>query len=276
MNVIVFGSIGYGGFEDIEQFYDVLSSKGYKLIKHIQAEGMDYRHVKDFRDEKIISEKITQHDVKYIQYADVAVVLTARASWGSAIEMYEAKKQGKFIIVYAENEIPTPWIISYSDAVVKSKDDLFKCLEWCEQQLKKICYLCKSKNNVRYIPKLKKYCCSNCQMQKIKDNFGSITHSIQAIETQLDSTSQKLLKKMGETTEVKQVVFGLREIRKIQEYFPIQERSIKRSYDSVDDDGNYTPHLSKQNWSKFKKLKEIESGKQKLLSQQTELRSGSL
>ena len=58
----------------------------------------------------------------------------------------------------------------------------------------------------------------------------------------------------------------MRIIRRLQsKYYPVKTRSIKRSIDSVDENGHYKPELSKQNWRKFKKLQDIKKGKQKVI-----------
>ena len=62
------------------------------------------------------------------------------------------------------------------------------------------------------------------------------------------------------------VIQALKKTRKIQSrYFPIIERSIKRYYDSVDQSGNYKPHLSKSNYPKYKRLRDIKKGLQEVL-----------
>ena len=136
------------------------------------------------------------------------------------------------------------------------------------------CPQCKrDSNEIVYFPdkskdtsKKKRPVCLDCTSKKTRQNWTKITRTIQATETQLDSASQKLLRQLGPTEEVKKVIFGLKQVRKIQDgYFPIQERSLKRVYDSVDKDGNYSPHLSKQNFKKYRKNQDIKKGKQDTL-----------
>ena len=119
------------------------------------------------------------------------------------------------------------------------------------------CVICGSSENILYIPKLKKYKCKDCLIDKIRKNLTQIIHKVQGIETQLDSASQK--------PNQKKVIQSLHDIRWIQEFFPLQERSLKRSYDSVDENGDYLPHPSKQNWKKFKRNQDIKKGKQKVM-----------
>ena len=94
-----------------------------------------------------------------------------------------------------------------------------------------------------------------------------LTNGLQAIETQLDSASQRLAFLYGrDNAEIKKVTLAMRIIRRLQsKYYPVKTRSIKRSIDSVDENGHYKPELSKQNWHKFKKLQDIKKGKQKVI-----------
>ena len=122
-------------------------------------------------------------------------------------------------------------------------------------------------DKTRDTTKKKKPVCLDCVMKKTRQNMIKITRLLQSTETQLDSASQKLMNKLGMTEEVKKIIFGLKSVRAIQDgYFPIQERSLKRNYDSVDKNGNYVPHLSKQNFRKFKIQSDIKKGKQSVLT----------
>lgn len=102
---------------------------------------------------------------------------------------------------------------------------------------------------------------------KVKENWTNIVHEIQATETALDSASQRLIKILGaDNLETRKVIQSLKSVRRIQSrYFPIQERSLKRYYDSVDSSGNYKPHLSKQNYPKYKRQRDIQKGKQAVI-----------
>ena len=96
---------------------------------------------------------------------------------------------------------------------------------------------------------------------------AEIESGLQAIETQLDSASQRLAFLYGkDDAEAKKVIMAMRITRRIQsKYYPNKTRSIKRSIDSIDENGHYKPQLSKQNWHKFKKLQDIKKGKQKVI-----------
>jgi len=90
----------------------------------------------------------------------------------------------------------------------------------------------------------------------------------QAIETLLDSASQRLaFLYTKDNTETKKVIKALRIIRKLQRrYYPNKSHSLKRFSDSIDENGNYKPHLSKQNYPKYKKMRDIKKGIQSRLT----------
>lgn len=124
MKIMVCGSIGYGGIERIRDLQQFLLQEGFDIIDHISEEGMDYSDIKDFRFKRDLSERIVKHDLKFVDKADILVVLLEGPSFGTAIEMHEAKTKGKKVISLAEDEIPTPWPIFFSSDVYVSKDEL--------------------------------------------------------------------------------------------------------------------------------------------------------
>jgi hypothetical protein len=103
-------------------------------------------------------------------------------------------------------------------------------------------------------------------MIKIYKNYG-LESGFQAIETLIDSASQRLAFLHGkDDPETRKVISALKIIRMLQsKHYPVKTRSIKRSIDSIDKNGNYNPHLSKQNYPKYKKMRDIKKGLQKTL-----------
>lgn len=77
---------------------------------------------------KELAAKIVAHDLEYVGRADIVVVLANKASYGTAVEMFVARQFGKKVILLAENEIPTPWPINFSDYVVTSQESLITLL----------------------------------------------------------------------------------------------------------------------------------------------------
>ena len=85
---------------------------------------------------------------------------------------------------------------------------------------------------------------SNYKTRKEQRRDCELENGLQAIETQLDSASQRLAFLHGkDNAETKKVILAMRITRRLQsKYYPVKTRSIKRSIDSVDEKGNYKPH----------------------------------
>lgn len=130
MKIMVCGSIGYGGIDEIRQLYLFLVKEGFDIVDHIVSKGMDYSNTKDFRNMKDLSDQIVASDLEFINKSDVLVVLANKPSYGTGIEMYVAKNTGKRIILFAKDPVPTPWPVHFSDEVVTSEQELIKSL--CE------------------------------------------------------------------------------------------------------------------------------------------------
>ena len=126
--IIVCGSIGYGGIDTIKEIRDLLRKNYFNIIDHISKEDMDYTDIRDFRDDKSLSEKIVKHDLEYIDQADIIVVITERPSFGTAIEQYHAYSKKKVVVLFSEKPVPTPWPIHFSTYIAKSKEELIKIL----------------------------------------------------------------------------------------------------------------------------------------------------
>ena len=134
---MVCGSIGYSRrAHDIEDMYTFLQSKGFSIVDHIvrKEEGMDYSNVMDFRNKLDLSRKIVEYDLEYVKKADVIVVIANEPSYGTAIEVFFAKKSGKKVILLAKDPVPTPWPINFSDYIVKDEDQLIELLHQLQNQ----------------------------------------------------------------------------------------------------------------------------------------------
>jgi nucleoside 2-deoxyribosyltransferase len=126
---MVCGSIGYGGVDKIRRMYAALHQKGFDIVDHLVHKGMDYSDIRDFRDKKELSQQIVSHDLQFMEKADVIVVVADRPSYGTGIEMYIAKNSNKKVILLANDPVPTPWPVNFSDYVVGNEDELIMLLE---------------------------------------------------------------------------------------------------------------------------------------------------
>ena len=131
---MVSGSIGYGGIDEIGRLYSFLLKEGFGIVDHLVSKGADYSDIKDFRDKKKLSHQIVNHDLEYVEKADVLVVLGNRPSYGAAIEMFIAKSSGKRVVLLAKDPVPTPWPINFADDITTSEEELFKVVERLEQE----------------------------------------------------------------------------------------------------------------------------------------------
>jgi hypothetical protein len=89
---------------------------------------MNYSGVTDFRNRRELSKEIVTHDLQYIQKADVLVVLGVLPSYGTGVEGYKAKEKGKIVILFAEQPVPTPWPVYFSDYIVTNESELIDLL----------------------------------------------------------------------------------------------------------------------------------------------------
>jgi hypothetical protein len=128
MQIMVCGSIGYGGINEIRQLYLFLRREGFGIVDHLMDEIMDYSNIKDFRYRNDLSRKIVNHDFEYVKKADLLIVLSSTPSYGAAIEMYVAKNSGKPVILFAKEAVPTPWPINFSDYIITTEEELITLL----------------------------------------------------------------------------------------------------------------------------------------------------
>lgn len=126
---MVCASIGYGGINKIKELYSKLKHEGFDVVNHIDEEQMDYSNVKDFREQKDLAKKIVEHDLNYLEKADIVIAISNNIpSFGTGIEMYVAQKLRKKVILFSTSELPTPWPVSFSDLVVTNENELFSFL----------------------------------------------------------------------------------------------------------------------------------------------------
>jgi nucleoside 2-deoxyribosyltransferase len=135
LRVMVCGSIGYGGVDEMRRMYSFLLEEGFDIVDHLVHKGMDYSDIRDFRDKKELSQQIVIHDLQFVEKADVIVVIANRPSYGTAIEMYMAKNSNKKVILLAGDPVPTPWPVIFSDYVVRNEGDLITLLEELRKEI---------------------------------------------------------------------------------------------------------------------------------------------
>ena len=127
MKVIVCGPVAYGNIQRIKELQNFLRQNGFKVVDQFQ-QGMDYSDVKDFRDKRELAVSIVKNDLYNIKNCDVIIAICDQPSFGTAVEIYYAKKLGKKIVVFSEKSVASPWPIAFSDYIVKSREELVKVL----------------------------------------------------------------------------------------------------------------------------------------------------
>ena len=135
LRIMVCGSIGYGGVDEIRRMYSLLHQEGFDIVDHLVHKGMDYSDIQDFRDKKELSQQIVSHDLQFVEKADIIVVIANRPSYGTAIEVYIAKNSNKKVILLANDPVPTPWPVNFSDYVVRNEEDLIMLLEELRKEI---------------------------------------------------------------------------------------------------------------------------------------------
>ncbi len=121
MRVLVCGSIGYGGVDEIRDIQAFLRSEGFEVIDQLDV---DYSDVDDFRDKPDLCRKIVEHDLHLCQEADVIVLVASYPSFGAAVEAALASMTGKPVVSYCPTQLKSPWPLYLSRSVVTSKSEL--------------------------------------------------------------------------------------------------------------------------------------------------------
>ena len=128
MKLLVCGPVAHGNIRKIRELQNFLKEEGFNVIDQFREEEMDYSSIRDFRDKKRLAERIVENDLKFVEECDVIVAICDKPSFGTAIEIYYAKKLGKKVIVLNEEAQPSPWPIAFAEQVVRSKEELIKIL----------------------------------------------------------------------------------------------------------------------------------------------------
>ncbi len=124
MKVIVCGSIGYGGIEEIKEIQDYLREKGFEVLDQLEL-TID---LDDFRDKKELWSEIVKRDIEYCEKADVIVFLVKYPSFGAMAEVVISAMKGKKVIAYCPDKVKSPWPLYFSTCVAKSKEELIRLL----------------------------------------------------------------------------------------------------------------------------------------------------
>ena len=84
----------------------------------------DYRGV-----ERDHVNEIVCGDLLDIADSDIILVNAARPSWGTAMEVLYSSQRGKFVLIVCPDDHPSPWLISFSDVIVKDFKEACRLLK---------------------------------------------------------------------------------------------------------------------------------------------------
>ena len=126
MKVIVCGSVGYGGIEEIRRLQQLLREKGYDVIDQLK---LDYSDIDDFRDKPELWSEIVRNDLEFCGKADVIVLIATNPSFGAMAEVVISSLKGKPVIAYCPKAVKSPWPLYFATAIAKNDEELIKALE---------------------------------------------------------------------------------------------------------------------------------------------------
>ncbi len=126
MKVIVCGSVGYGGIDNIRKLQRFLKERGYDVLDQLK---LDYSEVDDFRDKPELWSKIVRNDLDFCEKADVIVLIATNPSFGAMAEVVVSAMKGKPVIAFCPKAVKSPWPLYFATAVAKSGEELLSVLE---------------------------------------------------------------------------------------------------------------------------------------------------
>lgn len=126
MKIIVCGSVGYGGIDDIRWLQRFLKERGYDVLDQLK---LDYSEVDDFRDKPELWSKIVRNDLDFCEKADVIVLIATNPSFGAMAEVVVSAMKGKPVIAFCPKAVKSPWPLYFATAVAKSEEELLNVLK---------------------------------------------------------------------------------------------------------------------------------------------------
>jgi nucleoside 2-deoxyribosyltransferase len=110
---------------------DVCVKLGFEVIDPWMRERVLYNGTEECWWNKVPTFDFVQRDLDDADRCDIMVVYLPILSAGACMEMFYAKRKGKKVVVVSEMGCLSPWIVAYSDMIIKSFNQL-------EEALKKI------------------------------------------------------------------------------------------------------------------------------------------
>ncbi|HYA77496.1 MAG TPA: nucleoside 2-deoxyribosyltransferase [Verrucomicrobiae bacterium] len=108
---------------------EILVRAGFEVIDPWKREKVLYKGDERCWWDKVPTFDFIQRDLDDADRCDIMIIYLPILSAGACMEMFYAKSKGKKTIVVSEMDCLSPWIIAYSDSVVKSFSQLEDALK---------------------------------------------------------------------------------------------------------------------------------------------------
>ncbi len=126
MKVVVCGSVGYGGIEEIGRIQRFLKEKGYDVLDQLK---LDYSDIDDFRDKPELWSEIVRNDLEFCEKADAIVLIATNPSFGAMAEIVISSLKGKPVVAYCPKAVKSPWPLYFATSIAKNDEELIRALE---------------------------------------------------------------------------------------------------------------------------------------------------
>jgi len=112
------------GMETRQDYRDrlrrLLLRYGYEPVDPWQRERVLYRGEAEEWWRNVSSKGFIQRDLEDIEKCDILVAYLPRVSAGTCMELFYARSRGKKTVTICRIKNPSPWIIAYSDIILKN------------------------------------------------------------------------------------------------------------------------------------------------------------
>ena len=133
MKKVVFVSGPIQGMENNQNYREAITQLclqlGYDVIDPWLREKIIYRREEPCWWSKVPPADFVERDLQDIEKCDVLIAYLPKLSAGTCMELFQAKRKGKKVIVVSEMECVSPWIVVHSDIILRNIEELKGALE---------------------------------------------------------------------------------------------------------------------------------------------------
>jgi len=128
MSKKVFISGPIQGMENDQGYRGVItrlcSKFGYEVIDPWLREKAIYRKDEPCWWSKVPPSDFVNRDLEDVEKCDILVAYLPRLSAGSCMELFQAKRRGKKVLIVSDMPCISPWIVVHSDAILTNFEQL--------------------------------------------------------------------------------------------------------------------------------------------------------